>query len=73
MIKECITVKNLKEVLKGIPDDANIMINSISRDSDIIPSECVEVHYSDNDNVVYFTPFIIEIDNIHDVVDLNKI
>jgi hypothetical protein len=56
------TVKEMKELLNNLPDDAEIEINSIyDKNEECKSSPICEAHYSGMQNKVYITPIIISI------------
>ena len=54
------TIKELKEIIKGLPDDTEIEINSVWDENleELTPSSC-SGFYHEADNKVYLTPDII--------------
>lgn len=56
------TVKEMKELLNNLPEDAEIEINSVySKNEEYDSSPICETHYSGMKNKVYITPIIISI------------
>lgn len=54
-------VKEFKELIKNLPDDAEIEINTIFENEEWRTSPVCEVHYDKKRNAVYITPEIISI------------
>ena len=56
------TVREMKELLKNLPEDAEIEINSVCDKNEKYESSPIcEAHYSGMQNKVYITPIIISI------------
>ena len=56
-----ITVKDIKDLLKGLPDDTPVEINSVwdENGEELTPSACVDAYYHEIDKKVYLTPEFI--------------
>ena len=56
------TVKEMKELLMNLPDDAEIEINCVyDKNEECASSPICETHYSGMKNKVYITPILISI------------
>lgn len=54
-------IKQLKELITNLPDNAKVEVNSIFQDGEWELSEISEAHYDEGRNKVIITPEIVSI------------